>query len=178
MPPKNKQIIPEWNQCIHCSRILGYRDLSKHKDECLSNKSFSHGYVLHNIFNAVVCPLPEGKGGNIDLPVQMKKDLILMNPSAMQLCGFYIGGLCVLNKTHIRTCWPCSSVGLSSVAISDSTEGVRQGELVSLELFIDPLQHAVEVTLMSSECSPMFKDEMFLQFLSRCKGKFLRSFCC
>lgn len=75
-----------------------------------------------------------------------------MNPSLMQLCGFYIGGLCVLNGTSVRTCWPCGGVGLSSVGLSEAVivqENVKQGELVSVQLFHDPLQEAVEVTLSS-----------------------------
>ncbi|XP_045205674.2 ribosome biogenesis protein SPATA5-like isoform X2 [Mercenaria mercenaria] len=97
----------------------------------------------------------------------MKKDLVLMNPSAMQLCGFHIGGLCVVNKTSIRTCWPCGRVGLASVAVSDNVQGVQQGQLLTVEPFIDPLQHAVEVYLTSGECSPFFKDDNFLHYMSR-----------
>ena len=73
----------------------------------------------------------------------------MMNPSTMQLCGFYIGGLCVVNKTYIRMCWPCSSVSLSSVALFSGIEDCKQGQHISIEQFVDPVQQALEVTLTS-----------------------------
>lgn len=67
MPPKAKQSVQDWNQCIKCDRIINYKELSKHKEECEANKPISHGHVFKHILYGVACPTPEGIGnGYID----------------------------------------------------------------------------------------------------------------
>jgi len=45
----------------------------------------------------------------------------------MQLCGFVIGGFCVLDRTKLWTCWP-------SVYISPTCVGLSQNNLEALSI--------------------------------------------
>lgn len=167
MPPKSKQSVSEWNQCVKCNVTVSSRLLSKHREECDANKTLTHGHIVQNIFYGVVSPYPEDD--KIGLPSQLKKNLILLNPSVMQLCGFYIGGFCIVNKT-IKTCWPCSSVSPTNVALLEQVlteEELQLGQLVSVQPFIDTSQCAEEITVLSKENNPMFSDDKFLQYLRR-----------
>ena len=43
MPAKKKPNQAVWHECIGCKCTVGFRDLSKHKEECGSQ--LTHGYV-------------------------------------------------------------------------------------------------------------------------------------
>lgn len=179
MPPKSKQTLTEWKECIKCSVIVDSKGLLKHRDECSADRVLTHGHIFENIFYGVVSPVPvDGVG----LSNEMRKKAVCLNPSLMQLCGFSIGDACIVNQTYVKMCWPCLNLNPTSVAFADcmlGREHLVQNQLVSVQLFVDTSQVADQVILLASEDSALFTDmDCLLQYIVRSnEGQFVCEGC-
>lgn len=52
------------------------------------------------------------------VPKHLEDRLVLLHPSLMHLCGFMIGGFCVVNNTKLLTSWPSAHIGATSAGLS------------------------------------------------------------
>ena len=60
MPPRSQKTVTEWHQCLKCHLTVHTKELSKHKQECSSNKPLSSGFVTSENAMLMPCLFPEG----------------------------------------------------------------------------------------------------------------------
>ena len=89
--------------------------------------SIKYRYLLNFFFTS------GDKGQDIS---KFKDDLILLHPSLMQVAGICIGGHCIINDSHVRLAWPCSSLPLTGMGIQDDLLeqlGEVRGHLITIQ---------------------------------------------
>ena len=85
------------------------------------------------------------------IPEKEKDTVVLLHPATMQFCGFCIAEKCIVSKSKILTLWPCSSINLTTVGLSEAVMnklGIVKGGLVSVEHFVDSQQVTEEISVV------------------------------
>lgn len=117
----------EWKQCASCGSTFVLRDSLRHEAVCsvIANRNFSetdinHGFVL----NKCLCGVLEDKGCKDCLHhVQKlhKSHIVLVSPSAMQLCGIVIGSVVEIETFDLKSstfvAWPCCHIPPSAIYV-------------------------------------------------------------
>lgn len=120
----------EWKNCVSCLATFVARDSLKHEVVCsalatgeLPLAEINHGFILDRKLNAVF----EENGCKDCLQLAAKvqaSHVMLISPSAMQLCGIEIGSHILAetcapsNIMSTFIAWPCSHIPPSSFVIN------------------------------------------------------------
>ncbi|KAK3611412.1 hypothetical protein CHS0354_034859 [Potamilus streckersoni] len=177
MPPRSRAVRPEWNECIICKRIIHGKDLLQHKEVCSGISTPRHGFILNNVLHGVVSPVKDLD--KIPVPKALKEEVILLNPSAMQLCQLYTGRECVVGGRTVQIAWPSQSVSPTGVGLQEELlvklDIDRDSQLVTVEPLQNLNQLAAEVHFCSEEWNPRHEEKEFADYL---KNKLCGRFIC
>ena len=124
------QIRAEWKTCAVCSASFAARDALKHEALCsvvaskelVSANDINHGLVLEKKLYSIL----EENGCRECLQIAVKvqaSHIILISPSAMQLCGVSIGAYVLVESDAVSStfiAWPCSHIPPASFVIDSS----------------------------------------------------------
>lgn len=123
----------EWKTCSTCSACFVARDALKHEALCsvvagggeLSTVEINHGLVLRGKLYGLLSDDQSGCRDCLQLAAKVQAShVILISPSAMQLCEIQIGSYIFAETDMDGNCsstflaWPCSHISPSSISIN------------------------------------------------------------
>ena len=124
----------EWKTCVSCTATFPTRDSLKHEAVCsaiaageLTLPEINHGFILHRKLHGII----EESGCKECLQLAGKVQathVLLVSPSAMQLCGMEIGSHVLAESGSINSkqstfiAWPCSHI--QPAAFVANSEGI------------------------------------------------------
>ncbi|KAL3881045.1 hypothetical protein ACJMK2_033245 [Sinanodonta woodiana] len=177
MPPRSRTIRPEWNECLICKRIIHGKDLLQHKELCSNISTTTHGFVLNNVLHGVVSPVKDID--KIPVPKAIKEEVILLNPSAMQLCRITIGRACVVGGRTVQIAWPSQSISPTGVGLQEELLVKLDIDKDILHVTVEPLENssqlAAEIHFCPKEWNQRYEEKEFTDYL---KNKLCGRFIC
>lgn len=126
-PSTRAAVRVEWKKCVSCASTFVLRDSLRHEAVCpvIASQEFSvadinHGFVL----DKRLCGVLDEKGCKDCLQhvhKLQKLHVVLVSPSAMQLCNIVIGSQVEVESFDSRSstfiAWPCCHIPPSAIFI-------------------------------------------------------------
>lgn len=84
-------------------------------------------------------------GDVLNVPKNYRDNVVLLNPSAMCLCGLFIGKPCLVNEQYVLTAWPSSSLPPTGVGLPVQMMKIldlTKGDLTDVQPFTAEKQEA------------------------------------